>query len=698
MAQFCLMIGKIFGFIFSITFTFSMFGQCLVAPNIDSLDQPTCSNQYGVIYLSGLPSTGWTINSVPAGFTQSGVGTIAAISGLTPSSTFAFEYLDQVVGCTSPLTSSVNINAVPNVPSTPIAGMVTQPTCVLATGSVAISNLPNTGGWTITAYGNSPATTFTQSGIGLTASFSGLPVNSYTFTVTNLNNGCVSANSNSVFVNNPIPPNAPIIDSINHPTCATAQGTVFLSGLPISGTWTLTVNPVGTTQSGTGNTASVLGLSPSTNYSFIVVNAASCTSVVSNIASINAALTIPEIPTAAITQPTCPLPTGVLSVTAPLGAGFTYSLNGGISQASPTFMNLPGGAYSLTVTSTNSGCTVTNPNTFVVNPIPQPPAISIVFVNNVSCFGAADGSAAAQVDSLGTPPFVFSWSPVAVANDTVTGLAPGSYNVVVVDAANCVVVQGITISEPPLLTISADSTPVNCATNVLGTMDVTVNGGTGPYSYLWQPTNEITDSIAGLDVGVYSVTVTDANGCQIGATGTVDIINSLPITLIPQDTMINPETSFIANVYGGTIYDWSPVDGLSCTDCPNPVVAPDSTITYYVQVADNNGCQGEDSMVVTVKLLCGEFFVPTIFSPNGTGPKENNTLKVFGKAVCVKDFGFVVYDRWGQKIFESTNINAEWDGYYKGRPAQEGNYVYDLNVQLYDDTILHKSGSLTLVR
>jgi gliding motility-associated-like protein len=466
----------------------------------------------------------------------------------------------------------------------------------------------------------------------------------------------------------------------------------------MSGTWTLTINPGGTTQTGSGTTSSVVGLNPSTNYSFIVVNAASCTSVVSNTAAINAALTIPVLPTASVTQPTCPLPTGMLAVTTPLGAGFTYSLNGGASQPTPTFMNLPGGNYTLSVTSISSGCTVSNPAAYLVNPTPQPPAISIIYVNNVSCFGAANGSAAAQVDSLGTPPFVFSWSPVAVANDTVTGLAPGNYNVVVVDAANCVVVQGITITEPPVLTISADSTPVNCATGALGTMDVSVNGGTGPYTYLWQPTNEITDSISGLNVGMYAVTATDANGCQIGATGTIGIVNSLPITMIPGDTVINPETSFIANVYGGTSYDWSPVDGLSCTDCPNPVITPDSTITYYVEVTDNNGCQGEDSLVVTVKLLCGEFFVPTIFSPNGTGPKENNTLKVFGKAVCVKDFGFVIYDRWGQKVFESTNINAEWDGFYKGRPAQEGNYVYDLNIQLYDDTILHKSGSLTLVR
>ncbi|MFM7596515.1 MAG: gliding motility-associated C-terminal domain-containing protein [Flavobacteriales bacterium] len=692
------MTGRILGFILLLISTQVYLGQCLTAPFIDSLDQPTCSNQYGVIYLSGLPSTGWTINSIPSGFTQSGVGAIAAISGLTPGTAFSFQYLNTVAGCTSPATSSVNINLVPSVPATPIAGMVTQPTCIVATGAVAISNLPSTGGWTITAHGNAPATTFTQNGIGVTASFTGLPVNSYSFSVTNLNNGCVSANSNTVFVNNPIPPAAPVIDSVDNPTCFSAQGIAFLSGLPMSGTWTLIINPGGTSQTGTGTTTSVVGLNPATNYTFIVVNAASCSSAVSNVAAINAALSIPTVPVATLTQPSCPLPTGMLTVTSPIGPGYTYSLNSGTPQASTSFMSLAGGNYTLSVTSLSSGCTTTNPTTYVLNPTPQPPAISISFVNNVTCFGASNGSAAVQVDSLGTPPFVFSWSPVAVSNDTVTGLSPGSYNIVVVDAANCVVVQGITITEPSALTIIADSTPVNCATGVLGTMDVTVNGGTGPYAYLWQPINEITDSISGLNIGNYSVTVSDANGCQISASGTIGIVNALPITVIPADTVINPSTSFIANAYGGTVYSWTPSDGLSCDNCVNPSVAPDSSVVYYLQVSDNNGCQGEDSMVVTVKLLCGEFFVPTIFSPNGTGPSENNTLKVFGKSVCVKDFGFVIYDRWGQKVYESTNINKEWDGFYKGRPAQEGNYVFDLNIQLYDDTILHKSGSLTLVR
>lgn len=129
--------------------------------------------------------------------------------------------------------------------------------------------------------------------------------------------------------------------------------------------------------------------------------------------------------------------------------------------------------------------------------------------------------------------------------------------------------------------------------------------------------------------------------------------------------MINPSTSFVANVNQGIVYSWTPNIGLSCDDCPNPLITPDTTTLYFVSVSDANGCSGIDSMLVTVKLLCGEFFVPTIFSPNGTGPDENNELRVFGKESCVKDFSMVIYDRWGQKVFESTSISMAWDGFLK---------------------------------
>lgn len=176
------------------------------------------------------------------------------------------------------------------------------------------------------------------------------------------------------------------------------------------------------------------------------------------------------------------------------------------------------------------------------------------------------------------------------------------------------------------------------------------------------------------------------------------ITNSLNVVIQPNDTTINPGGSFTANVNVGNTFLWTPNQGLSCNTCPNPLITPDTTTLYFVDVVDANGCQGQDSMLVTVKLLCGDFFVPTIFSPNGTGPDENNILKVLGKEVCVKDFSFMIFDRWGEKIFEGTDISQSWDGFYKGKPMQMGNFVYDLNIQMYDDTMIHKSGSLTLVR
>ena len=691
------MIGKITLFLLLSIFSSALSAQCLTAPSIDSLDQPTCTNQFGVVFLSGLPSTGWTVNSVPAGFTQSGVGTIAAITGLTPGTAFSFTYTNPSVPCTSPATFVININAVPSVPATPIAGQVTQPTCVLATGAVAISNLPSTGGWTITATGNSPVSTSTLNGVGTTTSFSGLPLNSYTFTVTSLSTGCTSASSNTVFVNPPINPATPIVGAILQPNCASPTGSVSLSGLPAVGSWVLHILPGNTTQNGTGTTAVVPNLTASTSYTFYVVNAASCSSAVSAPAVISPTLSIPSIPSAILTQPTCPIPTGTLNVTSPLGASFVYAVNGGAYQAAPTFAGLTGGNYTLSVQNSVSGCITQNPSAYIINPTPVAPVISILYVDSVSCFGLSNGGAAVQIDSLGTPPFVFSWSPMGGTNDTVTGLPIGNYNIVVVDAANCVVVQGFSIFQPTALSIVGDSTPIDCASGVLGTMDVTVSGGTGAYNYLWTNGNT-TDSISNLNIGTYGVNVSDANGCQIGFSAQIDIVNALLVAIQPSDTTINPGGTFSANVNVGNSYLWTPSQGLSCTNCPNPIITPDTTTLYYVDVADANGCQGQDSMLVTVKLLCGDFFVPTIFSPNGTGPSENNILKVMGKEVCVKDFSFMIFDRWGEKVFEGTDISQSWDGFYKGKPMQMGNFVFDLNIQMYDDTIIHKSGSLTLVR
>lgn len=150
---------------------------------------------------------------------------------------------------------------------------------------------------------------------------------------------------------------------------------------------------------------------------------------------------------------------------------------------------------------------------------------------------------------------------------------------------------------------------------------------------------------------------------------------------------------------GGTNYTWTPTTGLSCTNCPNPTAAPDVTTTYYVTSTEANGCTGSDSAIVKIKLPCGELFVPTIFSPNDNGPAANNALCVFGTPECIEEFLFQVYDRWGEKVFETEDITKCWDGNYKGKPMNSGIFVYRLQAKVSNQTEkINVSGNTTLVR
>jgi hypothetical protein len=124
-------------------------------------------------------------------------------------------------------------------------------------------------------------------------------------------------------------------------------------------------------------------------------------------AVIQPALTIAAVPNYTFTQPTCPIPTGGIVVTTPLGAAFTYSIDGVNYQVSPNFSGLNAGSYPVSVQNTSSGCITSNPIPIVINPVPQPPAISVTEVHNVTCFGANDGWAVGVVDSLGTPPIIY---------------------------------------------------------------------------------------------------------------------------------------------------------------------------------------------------------------------------------------------------------------------------------------------------
>jgi uncharacterized protein (TIGR02145 family) len=334
-------------------------------PTIGTITMPTCALATGSVNLSGLPETGiWTLKQNPEGATTTGTGTTTTISGLA-TGTYTYT-LTNAVGCTSVASANVVINTQPVTPQAPNIGIITQPTCAVATGSVVLSGLP-AGTWTINPR--------TIAGTGASTTVSNLEAGTYNFTITNAV-GCTSvASANLVIDSQPVTPTAPVVGTTTQPTCAVATGSVNLSGLPGTGTWTLRRNPGGATTPGTGTTTMVSGLATGT-YTYTVTNAAICTSVASGNVVINPQPVTPSAPIiGTITQPTCDLATGSVALSGLPGTGtWTLTRNpGGVTTTgtgtATTISGLATGIYTYTVTHAE-GCTSVASANVVINTAP----------------------------------------------------------------------------------------------------------------------------------------------------------------------------------------------------------------------------------------------------------------------------------------------------------------------------------------
>jgi gliding motility-associated-like protein len=137
-----------------------------------------------------------------------------------------------------------------------------------------------------------------------------------------------------------------------------------------------------------------------------------------------------------------------------------------------------------------------------------------------------------------------------------------------------------------------------------------------------------------------------------------------------------------------------PSTGLSCINCPNPVASPTITTTYTLVVSSGvPNCFGVDTITVYVTGECPEIFIPTGFSPNGDN--NNDVYYIYGE---VKNLHFVVYNRWGQVVFETKDPKIGWDGTHNGKPVQSGVYAFKFSATNSKGVIIEKSGNITVIR
>lgn len=288
--------------------------------------------------------------------------------------------------------------------------------------------------------------------------------------------------------------------------------------------------------------------------------------------------------------------------------------------------DLSAGNYTVLITDDN-GCFITNQTT-----ITQPQLALSISSNqtNVGCFGGNNGSISILAQG-GTPNYDYLWNS-GQTTSSISGLTPGNYIILVTDDLNCSATLTVTISQPQgEMGLTSSIINPGCLNATSGSIDLSILNGTPAYSYLWS-NGETTQDIGNLAASDYTVTVTDAVGCVINSTLTVENpTNPMLVTPTVSNLTCNGgNDAFISLAISGGI---SPYDILWNNGETSPVLDSLSAGNYSVMVSDDQGCQTPLSFTISQPAPIVANFNPSVtsgclpltvtFSNSSTGPYTN---------------------------------------------------------------------------
>jgi gliding motility-associated-like protein len=453
--------------------------------------------------------------------------------------------------------------------------------------------------------------------------------------------GCIADSSRQVVVN-PLPTIAVVSDSLA--VCNNASATFTIQN-PVTGTtynWYTTAT--GTTPVATGTSYTVTNVTASAEYFIEAVSTAGCKS------STRKRVKVQLLPG---------LTPAVVTVTAQAANSVTFSW-AAVPGAASYQVSVNGGALG----NPSSGATGTT--------------------HTVNGLGVLQ-NATIQVQAVGLIPCQNSLSA------TISGCA---------NSAAAVVPDSVAICINSNVTLTVQPTNAGITYNWFNVP----SGGTSLFTGSSYALTNVTAS------AVYYVQQSNtATGC-VGSVRTRVVVNALaplvkPVVTVPNNQLTPTSITFVWNaVPGATGYQvstnngttWStPSSGATGLSHTVSGLTPNTSVTLIVRALGIIACQNSISDPVTGKTLIDQIYVPSAFNPNST-IAQNRTLRVYG--YVIQTMQFMIFNQWGEKVFETTSQTNGWDGSYKGKPQPSGVYIYVLKMTLLNGTNSEMKGSINLIR
>ncbi|MEO5999119.1 MAG: PKD domain-containing protein [Chitinophagaceae bacterium] len=374
------------------------------------------------------------------------------------------------------------------------------------------------------------------------------------------------------------------------------------------------------------------------------------------------------------------------------GGSFSWAPDSNIINAlSANPLVFPKTTTSYQVTVSDNGCVSTD-------------AVRVRVVDFVSLYAGAD-TTICLTDAIRLNPVSnglrYTWSPAATLNNSklkqplATPITTTTYQVLAT-IGKCNTTDDVTVRTIPYPQSNAGSDVKICYDDTTLLKGIIVGA-----SFNWLPANTLiyantpTPLAFPLRTTSYVLTVYDILGCPKPNRDTVVVVVYPKILAnAGRDTAIVAGQPLQLTGTGGEFYQWSPPVGLNRTAAQSPVAILESDILYSLKVTDENGCFNYDTMQVKVFKTSPDIFVPNAFTP---GKSTNNRFRPIPVGVSRIEM-FQVYNRWGQLLFSSNDINIGWDGRFAGKDQDAGAYVWMVRGMDYMGKAIFKKGSLVLIR